>query len=117
MPKESISYKLPSYLEKETMVAVTPIKNSIHSWITPSVMTVKNGFIEIFNESSSPVTLKKNSGFADVVKMIESESIEHKAKVNKILQKSNDESHLMMPKILQNPGDFLEEVQIDPDHQ
>ena len=82
----------------------------------PRVLKVNDGQIEVTNESSTSITLKKNSVFANVVAMHEVSSKDEN-QVKKVLVKSNDYSHLERPAILKIPASYLDEVIIDADDQ
>ena len=113
---ESIKYAIPTHMENEELVALSPIKETQPPWVYPTILEVKNGQIEIQNTSPFPVIMEKNTPFADVMKVVEINTIE-KANVQKIIHESSDKSHYSRPKILDTRADYTDQVTIDPDNQ
>ena len=67
---EMLVYKLPPHLQTQTQVAISPIRDKQPSWVTPKILGVSDGMINIQNETPFPVKLNKNEAFADAVGMI-----------------------------------------------
>ena len=117
LPNDSFSYKLPPHLDKEISVAISPLKDKDQRWLSPEILQVNEGCVSITNKSCMPILLTKNVGFADIVRVVDVSSEEHKLKVQKILKQSQEKMHLQQPKNLQTSRSYVEDVQIDPDKQ
>ena len=113
---DSMKYSVPTHLEEEDFVALSPIKETPSSWIRPAILKVDNGQIEIHNMSPSPVMIEKNTPFADLMQVTEM-NLSDEPKIQKIIQQSSDRSHYLRPKILDNDTDYTSQVSIDPDNQ
>ena len=107
---EMLVYKLPPHLQNQTHVAISPIRDKQPSWVTPKVLEVSDGMVNIQNETSFPVKLNKNEAFADVVDMITmEEELEELGQINKVLKDSRDHSHLYQTKPLKIRSEYLDQ--------
>ena len=66
-PGDSFEFRLPSELEGESEVALSPVVESQLDWLTPEIKQVVDGRIVFNNTTCSPVIIRKKSIFADVV--------------------------------------------------
>ena len=80
------------------------------------MLEVTSGNINFINETSEPVTIKKRSSFADVVRLQEVNSYMETG-IGKIVEHSDDKSHFERPKILQEAKSYLDQIVVDPDNQ
>ena len=85
---ESIKYELPVHLKNADQVAISPIREHQPTWITSKILQVNNGHIELTNETSQPVLLKRNSPFADVVDTVDAEDVN--MNINKYREATSD---------------------------
>ena len=119
-PGGKLKLKLPIRLKQEKAVYVSPKQPNQHAWLTPRIYSVTDeGFVEINNETSSPVKLAKLEHFADVYCCIEVDL--ENCKPDIILKKifdlnRNDFSHLTPHAPSEEKSeDYLHEISIDPD--
>ena len=110
---DKLVYKLPSHLQDETHVVISPTRDKQPGWVVPRVLEVTEGNVVIENETSHPVKLVKDEAFADIVSLV---SLEQDS-IKKILKKSEDQSHLQHTKPVKLSYEYLDQVVIDPNDQ
>ena len=112
---EQLRYRLPRELEDETEIAINQVKGTTIPWIEPQVLSVKDGFIDIYNNTPHPVVIHKNTEFADLVKLNKVNLQQFVA--NKVIADTEDSAHFERPDILKKKISYINEVSIDPDKQ
>ena len=115
---DKMIHKLPSHLQDQSHVVISPIRDKQPGWVVPRVLEVSNGNVVIENETSYAIKINKDEAFADIVGMIspKQESEDH-GQISKLLKESNDQSHLQHTKPVKSSYEYLDQVVIDPNDQ
>ena len=114
LPGDSLSIKVPIFLQNEAEVAVAPIRESDVDFLKPKVLKInQDKSVTIVNESPYPIHLKKNSPICDVTALTV-------LSCGKICKETKDQSHLQRPIIFSKSEankSYTNDVKIDPDDQ
>ena len=115
---DKLTYKLPSHLQDQTHVAISPVRDKQPDWIMPKVLEVSEGNVVLENKTSYPVKINKDEAFADIVGMVDlDKDSDELGQINKVLDNSEDHSHLQHTKPVKVSYEYLDKVVIDPNDQ
>ena len=113
-PLEAFSFQLPNKFILQKKVCITERPNNL-TWIGTRILDVKDGIINIVNNTNHPVYLNKYQHIADVSN-VERIKVDDSFVVNQVPVVKKDLEHLEPYADWNYDEDFVKDVKIDPDN-
>lgn len=110
LPDECLTTPVPSVLFDHSHVMVEPRHKNLTNFPQPQICCIKNGSINISNDSEVPILLKKNNEFAQI------RSVQCKPPLNTDFTNEVENLHTIL-KEKDNVEERLSQIKVDPHNQ